>query len=122
MAYNTTQTGRTDTIAPQSTPLHFVEGSVVYDSTSITTTDHSRFAIGFQPKYIKFLNLTDRVQVEWYEGMTSSQALLTVANGTRTLDTTASLIVVDDRGFSILQDGTVGAIKASKTITFVAHG
>lgn len=122
MAYNTTQTGRTDTVAAQSVPLQFAEGKVVYDSTSITATDYSRFAIGFKPKYLKFLNLTDRVQVEWYEGMTASQNMLTVAAGTRTLDTTASAIVVDDRGFSILQNDTLGAIKASKTCCFVAYG
>lgn len=122
MAYNTTQTGRTDTVAPQSVPMQFVEGKVVYDATAITTTDYTRIAVGFKPKYIKWLNLTDRIQIEWYEGMTASQVLLTVAAGTRTLDTTANAVVVDDRGFSILQDGTLAAIAASKTCCFTVFG
>ena len=122
MAYNTTQTGRTDTLAPESVPMQFVEGKIVYDSTSITATDYSRFAIGFKPKYIKVVNVTDRISVEWFEGMTASQALLTVAAGTRTLDTTANQFVIDDRGFSLLQNGTVAVLVASVTVCFIAYG
>lgn len=119
MAYNTTHT---DTLAPASVPMQFFEGKVVYDGTSITTTDYTRIACGFKPKYIRWTNLTDRIQIEWFEGMTASQCLLTVAAGTRTLDTTANAVVVDDRGFAILQDGTLAAILASKTCLFVAWG
>lgn len=122
MAYNNSQAGRTDTTSMQAVPLQVFEGKVVYDGTAITTTDYTRIACGFKPKYIRWLNLTDRIQIEWYEGMTSSQNLLTVAAGTRTLDTTALAVVVDDRGFSILQDGTLAAIVASKTCVFFAHG
>ena len=119
MAYNTVATL---TQAPTSVPLQIVEGTVVFDGTAITTTDYFRIPCGFKPKYISFVNLTDRVGIEWYEGLTASQSLLTVAAGTRTLDTTASQVVIDDRGFSILQDGTLGVIKASKTIVFRALG
>lgn len=119
MAYNTTHT---DTLAAASVPLQFYEGKVVYDATAITTTDYTRIACGFKPKYVCWLNLTDRIQIEWYEGMTSSQVLLTVAAGTRTLDTTASALVVDERGFSVLQDATLAAILASKTCVFRAFG
>ncbi len=118
MAYNTTHT---DTLAPSVSLQHY-EGMVVYDSTSITTTDYTRIACGFQPKYVCWLNLTDRIQIEWYEGMTSSQVLLTVAAGTRTLDTTADAFVVDDRGFAVLQNATLAAILASKTCVFRAVG
>lgn len=120
MATNNTQTGRTDTTAISSVPLQSAEGISVFDSTSITATDSARYACGFKPKYVCFVNLTDRVQGEWYEGMTTSQLLLTVAAGTRTLDTTASAIVVDDRGFSVLQNDTLGLIKASKTCVWRA--
>lgn len=119
MAYNTTHT---DTITNGVSPLQFCEGKVVYDSTSITTTDYTRIACGFKPRYIRWLNLTDRIQIEWFEGMTASQTLLTVAAGTRTLDTTANAVVVDDKGFAILQDGTLAAILASKTCVFEARG
>lgn len=119
MAYNTTHT---DTLTSQSAACQRMVGSVVYDGTSITTTDYTRIACGFKPRYIKWVNLTDRIQIEWYAGMTASQTLLTVAAGTRTLDTTANAVVVDDTGFSILQDNTLAAILASKTCMFVAEG
>lgn len=119
MAYNTTYTA---TLAPASTPMQFMEGKVVYDATAITTTDYTRIACGFKPKYIKWVNLTDRIQGEWHEGMTASELLLTVAAGTRTLDTTANAVVVDDRGFSILQNGALALILASKTCYFTVWG
>jgi len=118
MAYNTTHT---DVVSICSVPMQFAEGTVTYDATAITTTDYTRIACGFKPRYIRWLNLTDRIQIEWWEGMTASQNLRTVAAGTRTLDTTASAVVVDDRGFSILQDGTLAAILASKTCVFEAR-
>lgn len=123
MAYNDTQTGRTDTVAFGSVPMQKAVGTIVYDATAITATDYSRFAVGFKPKYICFANLTDGIQGEWYEGMTASQILKTAqADGARTLNTTASCVVVDDRGFSILQNASLGLILAEKTCVFHAHG
>jgi len=54
--------------------------------------------------------------------MTTSQNLKTVAAGTRTLDTTALAVVVDAKGFRILQDATLAAILASKTCYWRAFG
>ena len=119
MAINTTYT---QTATNDVVPMSFCEGKVVYDATAITATDYTKITVGFKPKYIRWVNLTDRVEVEWFEGMTASQLLKTAAAGTRTLDTTASAMVVDGQSFSLLQDATLAAILASKTCYYIVKG
>ena len=43
--------------------------------------------LGFVPRYVYFMNATDRIGYEWFQGMASGTTLKTVAAGTRTLDT-----------------------------------
>lgn len=97
-------------------------GKIVYDATTITATDYTRVELGFQPRSLKWVNLTDRVTVEWRQGFGSAECLKTAATGVRTLDTTAAQVVVDKTGFSMLQNATVGAIKASKDCYWEAQG
>lgn len=112
-----TQTASNDVV-----PMSFYQGKVVYDATAIVATDYTKITVGFKPKYVLWVNLTDRIQVEWFEGMTASQLLLTVAAGTRTLDTTANAMVVDGQSFSLLQNATLAAILASKTCYYIVKG
>lgn len=56
--------------------------------------------LGFIPRYVKWLNATDRIQYEWFDGMAAGTTLKTVAAGTRTLDT-------GDAAISVGTDGTV---------------
>ena len=105
--------GQTKTVGNDQATGGFASGKVVFDATALTTTEYVRIECGFKPRYVEWENLTDRIKKEWNEGMTSSQALLTVAAGTRTLDTTANAVVVDSVGFRMLQDTNVAA--ASKT-------
>lgn len=115
--------GQTRTVSnDQTTVGAFAAGKIVYDATAITATDYTRVETGFQPRFIEWENATDRVKIEWQEGMTSSQCLKTAAAGTRTLDTTALAVVVDAKGFRILQDATLAAILASKTCFWRAYG
>lgn len=114
--------GQTRTVSNDQATGSFASGKIVYDSTSITPTDYTRVECGFQPRYICWENFTDRIKIEWQEGMTTSQNLKTVAAGTRTLDTTALGVVPDAKGFRILQDATLAAILASKTCFWRAHG
>lgn len=115
--------GQTRTVSnDQTTVGGFAAGKIVYDATAITATDYTRVETGFQPRFIEWENATDRVKIEWQEGMTSSQCLKTAAAGTRTLDTTAHAVVVDAKGFRILQDATLAAILASKTCFWRAYG
>ena len=37
------------------------------------------FTLGFAPRKVRFVNLTDRIQDEWFEGMASASSLHTVA-------------------------------------------
>ena len=49
--------------------------------------------VGFAPKYVRYLNLTTRVEFEWYDGMTATHCLKSVAAGTRTDDTGSGIVV-----------------------------
>ncbi len=120
MADNTA--GQTRVVSNDQATGQFASGKITYDATAITTTDYTRVECGFQPRYIEFENLTDRIKVEWNEGFTSAQCLKTAAAGTRTLDTTAGAVSVDKLGFRILQDGTLAVIAASKVIYWRAYG
>jgi hypothetical protein len=51
--------------------------------------------LGFTPKYVLWLNATDRDGWEWFDGMADGTTLKTVAAGTRTLDTSDAAIDVD---------------------------
>ena len=54
---------------------------------------------GFQPRYVRVVNLTTRVEYEFFAGMTATHALKTVAAGTRTAETSAG-ITLTSTGFS----------------------
>lgn len=43
--------------------------------------------LGYIPRYVRFINVTDRIEYEWFEGTVNGTTLKTVAAGTRTLDT-----------------------------------
>jgi hypothetical protein len=93
-----------------------------YNATTIVATDHTRITCGFKPRKIKVTNLTDRVTLEWYQGMAANRWLRTADDGTITLDTTANALVVSDRSFDVLQNATLGLILASKQVVFEAWG
>ena len=86
------------------------------ENTKITTISHlddagspaaASYRVGFQPRYVRVENATDRILNEWYEGMTSGHAVKTVAAGTRSLETSGGPTVVGDTiGFPVLQNKT----------------
>jgi len=55
---------------------------------------------GFQPRYVRWDNTTDRIGEEWFEGMAADSALHTVAAGTRTLATSGE-VTASAAGFTI---------------------
>ena len=75
------------------------------------------FTVGFTPRYVKFVNLTDRITDEWYEGMAADSAIETAAAGSMTLET-AGGITVGNGYFTV--DSTLSV--ASKTFAWVAFG
>ncbi len=117
MAENTTLTLTYN--ASQGTPAAAV-GKVVFGATAITAADYIEVDLGFKPKYVKFDNVTDRICVEFYEGMTDDTCVKTDAAGTRTLETTNKGVTLVDRGFRVSQNATLAVIAASKTCQFVA--
>jgi hypothetical protein len=121
MAENTT---RTVTLNPTQANGQLAVGKVVFDATAITATDYTEIDIGFKPKYVEFINATDRVGGEFYEGMDANSCIKTVAAGTRTLEVTGGNggITLTDTGFRVLQNATLALILASKTCYFRAQG
>lgn len=106
----------------QGTPAH-ATGKIVFDATAITAADYIEIDVGFKPSYVNFVNLTDRVSGEFYEGMDANSCLKTIANGTRSLEVTGGNggITLTDRGFRVLQNATLALILASKTCFYKAQ-
>ncbi len=117
MAQNTTLTLTYN--KSQGTPAAAV-GKVVFDATAITAADYIEVTTGFTPKYVKFDNVTDRICVEFYEGMTADTCVKTAAAGTRTLETTNKGVTIVTGGFRVSQNATLAVIAASKTCQFLA--
>ncbi|WP_423459970.1 hypothetical protein [Ottowia sp. VDI28] len=122
MADNTAGQIRT-TSDKQDSPA-VARGKIVLDATALTATDSLRVACGFTPRYVRIVNVTDRIEAEWFDGMDANSCLKTVAAGTRTLEVTGGNggITVDRQGFRILQNATLAVIAASKTIVYEAQG
>jgi hypothetical protein len=120
MADNTA--GQTIVASVDQATGQFAAGKITFDATAMTATDYVRVACGFKPRSVKWVNLTDRTTIEWQEGFGSAECLKSVAAGTRTLDTTAAAVVVDDKGFRILQNVALAAVLPSKVCYWEAHG
>jgi hypothetical protein len=86
-------------------------GADVQRATGRFQTDATAAAVaielGFKPRYFQWVNLTDRITYEWYEGMASGTTVKTLETGVRTLDTADVAIQVDAGSGS--QDGADGA-------------
>lgn len=121
MAQNTA--GQTLTYNVPQGSFAFAVGMDVIDSTSITAADYIEITVGFKPKYVEWLNVTDRVGGEFYEGMAANSCLKTVANGTRTLEITSGNggITLTQTGFRVSQNATLALILASKTCVWRAQ-
>lgn len=114
---------------PAADPPKSKVGRVVFDGTSITAADYAVYTVGFTPRYIRFQNITDRISVEWFEGMAADTCLKTAAAGTKTIETTNLGITICDsdgtantsgRYFKVAQNATLAVIAASKTCTWIA--
>lgn len=92
---------------------NFAVGKVVTDAGAAAATT---FTLGFAPRKVRFVNLTDRIVDEWFEGMASASSLHTVAAGTVTLETTNG-IAVSGNTFTV----TATTMVASKTFYWEAH-
>jgi len=98
-------------------------GGVVNEAINVFATDavaaaETTFNFGFRPRKLEFINLTDRLTHEVFDGMTAGHTLKTIAAGTRTLEVAGGPV--------INADGTVtvpaALMVASKSFVFVARG
>lgn len=80
----------TNTQSNSNGVVNYAVGKVVTDAGAAAATT---FTLGFVPRKVKFVNLTDRIVDEWFEGMASASSLHTVAAGTVTLETTNGITV-----------------------------
>jgi len=113
MARNTA--GQTTTYNPsQGTPA-WANGKDVFDATAITAADYVEVTTGFKPKYVSWTDATNRITVEWYEGMADDTCIKTIANGTRSLETANQGITPTSNGFRVSQNATLIAVVASAT-------
>lgn len=95
-------------------------GQVVTDSGGAVDTT---FTLGFTPRYIQWVNRTDSIMLEWFEGMAANSAVRTIANGTRSLDVSSGITVnastsAAGTGFTI----KAADIPASKSLSWRAVG
>ena len=81
------------------------------------------FTCGFIPRKVRWVNVTDRVINEWYEGMASPSSVAEAVTGDKTLETTNG-ITVGTSAAGTAGTFTVAAaiIVASKTHVWEAIG
>ena len=101
----------------------FAAGKVVFDATAITTTDYVEIDLGFKPRKVFWNNVTAGITGLHYQGMADDSCQKSVAAGDKTLVITSGDggITLTDRGFRVLQNGTLALITASKTCFYEAQ-
>lgn len=103
----------------------YAAGSNTFDATAITAADYININVGFIPKYFIWSNDTDRVMIEWRDGMAADSCIKTVAAGTRTLEVTGGNkgIVVGTGALTSAPSGTIpgaGQVQISQNATLAA--
>lgn len=88
-------------------------GKVVTDGGAAAA---ATFNLPFTPRVVRFVNLTDRITDEWFQGMADASSLHTVAAGTVTLEATNG-ITVSGPTFTV----TATTMVASKTFYWEAY-
>lgn len=81
-------------------------------TTDATTAVKTYFHCGFVPRYVLFINITDRIRDEFFKGMTADNSVHTVANGTVTLAGSGGITLETGTAVSVVNsvvmpDGTL---------------
>lgn len=105
--------------SPGSLGAQFVSGSYLDDAASPAD---ATITIGFKPRYVCVDNVTDRIKIEWYQGMseTTNTCVKTAAAGTRTLETTNEGITITDTTFTISNNATLAVLAQNKQLRWYA--
>lgn len=94
----------TSTLTPADEFVHMTTISHLDDAGSPAAASYT---VGYVPRYVRVENATDRISLEWFEGMTTAHAVKTAAAGTRTLETSGGVDVSGGTiGFAVLQNKT----------------
>lgn len=109
------------TIVSQSNTESVPNLAVLRITTDAAGAAVTTFQVGFLPRVVKLMNITDLLMDEWFDGMAADTALHTVAAGTRTLLGSGGITVgsVAGGGFVTL---AAALIIASKTFEMVVEG
>lgn len=83
----------TTTIVSQSNSESIINYAQVRLTTDAAAAAAFTLPLGFLPRKVRIVNLTDRIQQEWFEGMAALSSLDTAAVGTVTLNTTTGITV-----------------------------
>ena len=75
-------------------PFEYITGSNSGDGAAVTIT------VGFTPKSVKWVNTTDRITSEKTDTMDATETIKTIADGTRSLETSSD-ILFSDTGFVV---------------------
>ena len=94
----------TDTATSQSMGVvNFATGSFTGDGTATTVT------LGFKPRRVHLINMTDRIEQVWQEGMAATNTLNRDAAGAGTLNTGTLISVPTEKTFLIAAAAAVNA-------------
>lgn len=107
-------------IATQTISHHQVRNdSIGRFTTDATGPVDTSFNIGYTPRYVRLINLTDGNQLEWFEGMAPDSAVSTTAAGASSVITTNGITANSTiAGFSV----KAASLPASKTFTYQTIG
>lgn len=106
----------TTTVVSQTNSESVVNTAVVKMTTNADSAAAYFLALGFTPRHVKIMNITDLLEDEWYEGMGANTALHMV--GSTGVVTATTGITVSDGGVTF---GS-GIMIASKTFYVKAEG
>lgn len=127
-------TSPTIVVGVNSGPVQRTQGSLsgTYTAASdVNTTKNASLAagvltltVGYEPRHVRFVNQTTRIQREWFYGMAANTTLDSDANGTMTLNTSSALVVTDRTGTggSVSQAGGTAGGSSDCTVVITASG
>lgn len=99
--------------------------AVQFFSTDAVAAAATTFNFGFVPDVVRFVNLTDRIQDEWFAGMPAAYALHTVAAGAVTYVTTGGITVATAATAAGVNEGDItipaALMVASKDFVIIAE-
>ena len=109
------------TVVSQSNSESIVNLAVLRITTDAAAAVATTFQVGFLPRVVRLINVTDSIMDEWFDGMAADTAVHTLAAGTRSLLGSGGITVGATAGGGFV---TLAAalIIASKTFNMVVEG